>query len=304
MKVFVTGASGFIGSAVIRELLNAGHEIIALARSDASRSKLEKYGPKVKVFQGNLEDLDSLKQAAIESDGIIHLGFIHDWNNFEECCQIDRKATEAMCGVLEGTNRPFIYTSGTLILPKGKLAFEDDGRDPHFPSTRAITEQVALAYKDKGVRVMAIRPSPTVHGEGDMGFIPSLIKIAKEKGVSGYIGEGQNVWPAVHRLDIAILYRLALEKGAAGAAFHGASEQGVKTKDIALAIGKILNVPIVSIDFEKAQEHFGFLGLLFGLDNPTSSEKTRKELGWKPKNKGLIEEISTSRDHGKDPTSE
>ncbi|CAH2353527.1 uncharacterized protein CLIB1423_11S01706 [[Candida] railenensis] len=290
MKVFVTGASGFIGTQVVRELLAAGHEVVALARSDASQAKLEKFGSKVSVLRGDLNDLDSLKKGAAESDGVIHLGFVHDFSKFEECCQIDRKATTTMLDVLEGTNKPFINTSG-LLNQRGKVAIESEYYPP--VNTRAGTEDLALTYKDKGVRVTSIRLSPTVHGEGDHAFIPILIGVARAKGVAAYIEEGSNVWPAVHVNDAAKLFVLALEKGVAGHVYHGAGEEGVKTKDIATAIGKTLGVPVESVAREKAMEHFGFLGFFFGFDSPSSSEITRKELGWEPKNITLLEEIAT-----------
>lgn len=291
MKVFVTGASGFIGSAVILELLQNGHEVLALARTDAAEAKIAKISPQVKIIRGDIENIEILEKGVKESEGVIHLGFIHDFSNFEECCHIDRRAVDVMCKALEGTSYPFVYTTGTLSLPKGKLATEKDVSDTGFGNIRAQTEKAVFEYKEKGVRVMSIRLAPTVHGEGDKAFVPVLMQIAKKIGVSGYIGNGENVWPAVHRVDAASLYRLVLERGISGHAYHGVTENGIKTKDIATTISKAINVPLVSINPEKAQEQFNFLGFLFGLDNPTSSEITQVELNWKPKNVTLIQDI-------------
>ncbi|CAH2353525.1 uncharacterized protein CLIB1423_11S01662 [[Candida] railenensis] len=292
MKVFVTGASGFIGTQVVRELLAAGHEVVALARSDASQAKLEEVSSKVSVLRGDLNDLDSLKKGAAESDGVIHLGFVHDFTRYEECCQIDRTATTTMLDVLKGTNRPFIYTSG-VVNSKGKVAVETDERSAEEGNTRALTEKLAVSYKDKDVRALSVRLSPTVHGEGDHGFIPGLIGIARGKGYSAYIGEGSNPWPAVHVNDAAKVFVLALEKGKAGHAYHAVGEGSVKSKDIAEAIGSSINVPVKSIPQEKAMEHFGFLGIFFGLSVPHSNEITRKELGWEPTNPTLLEDIAS-----------
>ncbi|QLG73123.1 hypothetical protein HG535_0E02070 [Zygotorulaspora mrakii] len=291
MKVFVTGASGFVGTVVVPDLLKSGHEVLGLARSDESAAKIASLGMGVKVVRGELQDLDILKQAAAECDGVIHLGFVHDFSNFESCCRIDRDATEAMLKSLEGSGKSFIYTNGVLGLPAGRLSNEKDQADPNFASMRSGTESIALNYKEKGVKVSSIRLSPTVHGKGDKGFLPALIGIAKSQGKSGYIAGGENVWSAVNRLDVGHLYTLVLEKGTAGSAYHAVAEQGIKTKDIAKAVGEIAAVPIVSVPTEKAGEHFGFLGFLFGRDSPISSELTRKELGWEPTNLGLIADL-------------
>ncbi|KOG97393.1 SDR family oxidoreductase DI49_4140 [Saccharomyces eubayanus] len=294
MKVFVTGASGFIGTAVVSELASLGHEVVGLARSEESAAKIKSLNPAVKILHGELKDLDTLKRGAAESEGVIHLGFVHDFKKFDECCEIDRQATVAMLESLKGTNRPFIYTSGTFGLRSGKVAHEGDASDENFKSPRALTEETALSYKDKGVSVRCVKLAPSVHGKGDKAFIPMLMNIAKTAGESGYVGQGRNVWPAVHRLDAAHLFRLVLEKGRSGRVYHGVAEQGIPLKDIAQAIGEVLDVPAVSIPVNNAEEHFGIMVLFIARDGPTSSETTRKELGWEPKQLGLLQDIRTN----------
>ncbi|GAV56456.1 hypothetical protein ZYGR_0DX00100 [Zygosaccharomyces rouxii] len=291
MKVFVTGASGFIGSALVSELSNAGHHIVGLARSEESAKKIKSLGTNVEILPGDLKDLAILRKGAREAEGIAHLGFVHDFQNFNECCEIDRAATEAMLEAIVGTNKPFVYTTGTLSLPAGKISDETVENYEHSYFLRDHTEKMALSYGVKGVRVTSIRLSPTVHGKGDKGFIPWIIADANRTGKSGYVGSGQNVWPAVARLDAAHLYRLVLEKGRPGGIYHGVAEQGVKSKEIAEAIGVILHLPTVSISTENAAEHFGFLGVFFSKDNPVSSEITREELGWEPQGLGLVDDI-------------
>lgn len=292
MKVFVTGASGFVGTVVVPELLKAGHEVIGLARSAESASKIESLGENVRVLRGELKDLEILKKGASEADGVIHLGFVHDFKNFEESCQIDRRATVAMLEALTGSNKHFVYTNGTLGLASDKLSNERTVPDPASRSSRGITEEFALAYKDKGVVVTCVRLAPTVHGKGDRGFVPMIMDVARRSGEAGYVGLGENVWPAVNRLDTAELYRLVLEKGRAGSVYHGVAEEGIKTKDIAEAMGEVLKVLVVSIPPERAVEHFGFLGYFFSRNNPVSSKITRDELGWEPQNLGLLEDIN------------
>lgn len=291
MKVFVTGGSGFIGSAVISELLRAGHEVIALARSEKSALKIESLGKDISVLRGDLENLTILKKGASEAEGVIHLGFIHDFENFKKCCEIDRRATIAILDSLVNSKKSFVYTNGVFTLPAGELSNENTPCDPNAQNFRGMTEEMALAYKDKGVAVSCVRLAPTVHGKGDKGFIPMIMNVARSSKLSGYIGAGQNVWPAVHRLDAAHLYRLTLEKGRAGSVYHGVAEEGVKSKEIAEAIGIVLNVPVISIPVERAAEKFGFLGHFFARDSPVSSERTRKELNWKPHNIGLLEDL-------------
>lgn len=293
MRVFVTGATGFIGTAIVQELISAGHQVLGLARSDASAQKLIDAG--AEVHRGDLEDLDSLRSGAALADGVIHAGFIHDFTRFPEVCQVDKIAIETIGEVLAGSDRPFIVTSGTALVSPGKLATEDI-TPPFNPAWPRASEQTADAIAALGVRAAAIRLSPSVHGDEDKhGFIPILVNLAKEKGVSAYIGDGLNRWNAVHQLDAAHLYRLALENtapGAAGAArFHGSAEEAITVKTIAEAIGKQLNIPIVSIDPEKAAEHFGWFSHMAAVDCPTSSKWTQQQLNWHPTHSTLLADI-------------
>ncbi|QHS74697.1 uncharacterized protein SPAR_L00080 [Saccharomyces paradoxus] len=294
MKVFVTGASGFIGSTVLSELVSSGHEVVGLARSDEAAARINSIDSAAKVLRGDLKDLDILKKGAIESDAVIHLGFVHDFKNFEQCCEIDRQATVAMLESLKGTNKPFLYTNGTLALRPSKVAYEQDDIDEDSKSLRGITEQVASSYKNKGVSVRIVRLPPSVHGKGDRGFVPILMNVAQATGKSGYVGQGRNVWPAVHRLDAAHLYRLVLEEGKTGQAYHCISEQGIPVKDIAQVIGETLDLPVVSIPADDAGIHFGFLSRFVTKDGPVSSEATKKELRWQPQQIGLLEDIRTN----------
>ncbi|KAF8958714.1 NAD dependent epimerase/dehydratase family protein [Flammula alnicola] len=290
MRVFVTGATGFIGSAVVEDLLAAGHQVVGLARSDASAKSLESLG--VEVLRGSLDDLDTLKRGAAESDGVIHLAFIHDFSDFANSAKKDYLAIQTICAALEGTNRPFVGTTGTLGLTPGRLGREQDAGDPAtLGALRLASEELALSFASKGVRSSVIRLSPTVHGKGDHGFVPALISIAREKGAAAYVGEGLNRWPAVHRVDAARLYRLALEKGSAGVRYHGVAEEGVPFRDIAQVIGKHLNVPVVSKTPEEAVAHIGFLGTPAGIDNPTSSKQTQEALGWHPTQPSLLADL-------------
>lgn len=289
MKVFVTGASGYIGSALVSELLGAGYDVIGLARSQESAKKIESLGTNVEVLRGDLEDPEALKKGAKESEGIIHLGFIHDFQHFEKCCAIDRSAIEAMLEANVGTGKPFVYTSTSLAIPSEKASDSEESKAPRW-----FNEKIALSYQNKGVGVVSIRLPPTIHGKGDKAFIPALIATAKSSEKSGYIGDGQNVWPAVGRQDVAHLFRLALEKGRPGRIYSGAAEEGVKSKDIAEAIGDLLHIPVVSISAESASNHFGFLGAVFSLDNPVSNKITREELSWEPRDLGLVEDIKAN----------
>jgi nucleoside-diphosphate-sugar epimerase len=287
MRVFVTGATGFIGSAVVQELIKHGHKVLGLARTDKAAQAIAAAG--AEVHRGSLEDLDSLKRGASLTDGVIHLAFIHDFNNYGPAAEADRRAIETMGAVLAGSNKPLVVTSGTLLIErKGPLATEEDKPTPNFPRK---SEEAAIALTAKGVRASTVRLPPSVHGEGDHGFVPMIINTAREKKVSAYLGDGQNRWPAVHRFDAAHLYRLVLEKGAAGASYHAIGDEGVPTKEIAEVIGRGLNVPVVSKSGEDAASHFGWMAHFFSLDGPASSKRTEQELGWRPTQRGLIEDI-------------
>lgn len=290
MRVFVTGATGFVGSAVVQELLNAGHTVLGLVRSNASADKLKAAG--AEPIHGTIEDIDVIKRGASECDGVLHLAFNHDFTKYEESCANDVKAIEAIGDVLAGTGKPFVVTSGTLGLRMRPIATEDEIKDPKaLSSPRGLSEIRATELASKGVRSSILRLSPSTHDTDVMGFVTMLINIAKEKGVSAYVGDGTQRWPAVHKLDAAKLYLLALEKGSGGRAYHAVGEQGVAIKDIAEAIGRKLNLSVVSKSPEEAGEHFGFLSWPLSIDNPTSSEKTQKELGWTPTHAGLLEDI-------------
>jgi nucleoside-diphosphate-sugar epimerase len=287
MRVFVSGASGWVGSAVVPELIGAGHHVVGLARSAASADALAAAG--AEVHRGSLEDLDSLNEGAAKSDGVIHLAFIHDFNQYEASNQADRQAIEVMGSALEGSDRPLVIASGVATTAQGRPATENDPPAPDFPRSQAATMTISLA--DKGVRSSVVRLPPTTHGRGDNGFIPTIIGIARDKGVSGYIGEGTNRWPAVHRSDAARVFRLALEQAPAGSVWHAVGEEGVPTRTIAELIGQHLDIPAVSIDPGEAADHFGWMGVFWGVDVPASSELSQQQLGWRPTGPTLIEDL-------------
>lgn len=285
MNVFVTGASGFVGSAVVPELLQAGHQVLGLARSDASAQALLAAG--AEVLRGDLTDLDSLKRGAEAADGIIHLAFIHDFSQYQSAATTDHQAITAMGSVLAGSGRPLVVTSGLAGFTSGRLATEED----ESAGVGRTSEQAAQALVAQGVRACAVRLAPSVHDKGDQGFVPYLIGVAHQKGEAAYIGEGLNRWPAVHRLDAARLFRLALEQGLAGARYHGVADEGIPFRDLAAIIGRHLNVPVVSKSVEEAPAHFGWIARFAALDMAGSSALTQQRLGWQPTHPGLVADL-------------
>src|SRR4051812_7768396 len=289
MRVFVTGASGFIGSAVVPELRGAGHQVVALARSDAAAAALTAAG--AEVHRGSLEDVDALRTGAEAADGVIHLAFIHDFARYTAAAEVDLTAIETLGAVLHGSDRPLVITSGTLGLAPGRIGTEADRPDPR-QSPRGRKAGLALALAGGGVRSSSVRLAPSVHGDGDHGFVPQLISVARDKGVSAYIDEGANRWTAVHRLDAAHLFRLALEQAPAGSALHGVADEGVTTRAIAEAIGRHLDVPVVSVSADEAAAHFGWIGASFPRGGGARSAIPRQLLGWEPPHPGLLADLA------------
>jgi len=287
MRVFVTGATGFIGSALVPELIQAGHQVLGLARSDAAVASLTAAG--AEPHRGSLEDLESLRHGTARADGVIHAGFIHDFSRFAENSEVDRRAILALGEALAGSDRPLIVTSGVGVTP-GRLRTEEDAPTPPSAAVPRASEQAALIAEAQGTSVRVVR-LPQVHDQKRQGLITYAIAIAREKGVSAYVGDGLNRMPAVHRLDAARLYRLVLEKGLPRARYHAVAEEGVPVREIAEAIGRRLNMPVVSMSPEEAGAHFGWLGGIIGFDMPASSTLTQERLGWRPTGPGLVSDI-------------
>lgn len=292
MRVFVTGATGFIGTAVVRELQAAGHEVLGLARSDASAETLAQMD--VEAHRGELSDGDGLAAGARACEGVIHLAFIHDLSRYQANAETDRGALQAMADVLEGSGKPLVSTSGTSVLAPGRIATENDVPSPESPGYIRSASEVVLAAAGRGVRVSAVRLPPTVHDRGDHGFIPMLIDVARRTGVAAFVGDGENRWPAVHRLDAARLFRLALEKAAPGARLHGAAEAGIPMRAIAEAISAGRGVPVRSLSEDEAAAHFDWMARFVAIDNPVSSAITRETLGWLPQEPGLLTDMRES----------
>ncbi|MGH9621737.1 MAG: SDR family oxidoreductase [Bryobacteraceae bacterium] len=290
MRVFVTGATGFIGSALVKELIGAGHQVLGLARSDAGAAALATTG--AEVHRGSLEELESLRSGAAAADAVIHTAFVHDFSKFQENCEIDGRAIEALGDTLAGSDRPLIVTSGLALLAKNRLATEEDPPAPVSDNYPRASEHKAASLEKRGVRTIVVR-LPQVHDTVKQGLVSYAIQVAREKAVSAYIGDGLNRWAAVHRLDAAHLYRLALEKGTPGARYHAVAEEGVTAREIAEVIGRGLKVPVVSMSSEKTAEHFGWLAPFVGLDLQASSAQTREKLGWNPAGPSLISDLES-----------
>jgi nucleoside-diphosphate-sugar epimerase len=293
MRIFLTGATGFIGSAIVPELINAGHKVLGLSRSDAGAESLIVAG--AEVHRGNLEDLESLRSGAAKSDGVIHCAFDHDFSNFVAICEKDRRAIEALGDALIGSDRPLVITSGTGMgnFAPGKPAIEDHF-DPNHPNPRAVSELAGVSVAERGGNVSVMR-LPQVHNTIKQGLVTYAVAVAREKGVSAYVGDGLNRWPAAHVLDTARLYRLAVEKQEAGARYHAVAEEGVPIRDMAEVIGRGLKVPVVSMSPEEAAAHFGWLAMFAGWDMPASSAQTQERLGWRPTGPGLIADLEQMR---------
>jgi nucleoside-diphosphate-sugar epimerase len=286
MRVFVTGATGFVGSVVVAELLGAGHEVLGLARSNKSAAALEKAG--AKVHRGSLEDAASLRRGVAWAEGVIHTGFNHDFLHFAENCLLDQRAIEAMGEELAGSTRPIVVTTGTGLITKGRAVTEEDSAHPVSAAFPRASEAAAYALVERGIHASVVRLPPSVHGAGDHGFVPILINIARQQGVSAYIGDGLNPWSAVHRQDAAVIFRLALERGAKGARYHAVAEENILFREIATEIGRQLQVPVVSKSQEEAEVHFTWFTRFAGMEAAASAQKTRELLDWKPVQPGLL----------------
>src|SRR4051794_31338747 len=290
MRVFVTGASGWIGSAAVDELLAAGHEVVGLARSDASAASLQAKG--VQVRRGDLDDRQSIRAGADAADAVLHPANKHDFTNPAVSNKAERDAVETIGDVLAGSGRPFLLASGVVLAGLGRAVTENDRSTFHgLDSPRGGSENLALDYVERDVRTVSVRFAPTVHGTGDHGFIAALVTIAREKGTAGYVGDGTNRWPAIHRSDAAQIIRLGFEKASAGAILHAVAEEGIATREIAEAIGRSLDLPVTSIAPEDAQEHFGWIGRFFSMDAPASSALTQELLGWVPTGPTLLQDL-------------
>jgi len=287
MKVFVTGASGFVGSEVVRELLSAGHQVVGLARSEASAQAIRNAG--AEVLMGDLEDLSALKKGASEADGVIHTGFIHDFARFAQSNEVEKVAINAMGEVLMGTAKPIVVTAGILGLPQFNGVVTEDSV---LQIPLRTSEPTALALAEKGIHASVVRLAPSTHDKGDGGFIPFMIHQARTNGVSAYPGDGSNHWPAVHRKDAAKLFRLAVEKGAKGALYNAVGDRGIELKKIAELIGETLNLPVKSISEAEIEQHFQWMSKFIGFDSPASNQKTQEALGWKPEHIGLLEDMT------------
>jgi nucleoside-diphosphate-sugar epimerase len=292
MRVFVTGATGFIGTAVVKELIDAGHQVLGLTRSDAGADSLARAG--AQVHRGDLEDLESLRTGAAQSDGVIHTAFRHDWSKFPESCELDKRAIEVLGTALEGSHRPLLVTAGAAALANGRPATENDPPAPPSPAMPRVSEPVGLSFVERGVNAAVVR-LPQVHDTVKQGLVTYLIALAREKGVSPYIGDGRNRWAASHVLDTARLYRLALEKNEPGARYNAIAEEGVPLREIAEVIGQGLKVPVVSLTPEEAPAHFGFLAMFAGRDLVVSSALTQKWLDWHPTGPGMISDLKKMR---------
>lgn len=290
MRVFITGATGWIGSALVPELLAAGHDVVGLVRSDSSAAALAAAGGE--PLRGEIADLDVLYEGAAGSDGVVHLAFDHDFSKIEQTIRADLAAIETFGKALDGTDKPFVIASATAGLPVGRVGTEADDIDPHgIGAPRIAGTDLALAFADRGVRSSVVRFAPTVHGKGDHGFIASLVDIARTTGVSGYVGDGAGRWPAVHVLDAARLIRLAVQRAPAGSVLHAVADEGVPVRTIADVIGKHLDVPVARIADEDATARFGFLAMLLAMDVPATSTRTRELMGWQPTHPGLVADL-------------